>query len=322
MSRIHDALKKAEQEKVDPANGPAWDEEALPPVLDQQTAIPTADQNMPVFAAAISEDPQRPLTSEVLLQACAFRSWEPNRERLLFCNSHNHPEGSEEFRTLRTRLYQLRQKQELHCVLISSPIARDGKTFVAANLAQVIVRQHGRRALLIDADLRRSQLHTLIGAPLVPGLAEYLRGEADECAVIQHGPVENLFFIPGGNPVANPTELLANGRLKMLLRRVGAAFDWVIVDSPPVVPVSDAHMLADVCDGVLLVLKAAVTPLEMAQKAQQEFRAKNLLGVVLNCAEPGSTYGKYYYSPAEGDSSDKKNTEQSKRRAKGKVEAN
>jgi Mrp family chromosome partitioning ATPase len=104
-----------------------------------------------------------------------------------------------------------------------------------------------------------------------------------------------LFFIPGGSLVTNPTELLANGRLKRLLDRVGTAFDWIILDSPPVVPVSDASILADVCDGVLLVLRAAATPVDMAQKAQLEFKNKPILGVVLNRVEPTASYGNYYY---------------------------
>jgi tyrosine-protein kinase Etk/Wzc len=171
----------------------------------------------------------------------------------------------------------------------------EGKTFVTTNLAQAIIRQPDRRVLIIDADLRRARVHTLLGAPPSPGLTDYLRGEVDEMAVVQHGHEGNLCFIPGGNEVTNPSELLLNGRLKKLIERLAPVFDWVILDSPPCLPVADATILADVCDGVLLVARAGSTPASTAQRACQEMQGKNLVGVVLNAVEEAHTYGTYYY---------------------------
>ena len=163
------------------------------------------------------------------------------------------------------------------------------------NLAQAIVRQPDRRALIIDADLRCARLHVSLGAPSAPGLTDYLRGEADEISIIQHGLEGNLCFIPGGNEVTNPSELLSNGQLKKLLDRLAPVFDWVLLDSPPCVPVADASILADMCDGVLLVVRAGSTPVEMAQRACQELNGRNLVGVVLNAADESSMYGSNYY---------------------------
>ena len=202
----------------------------------------------------------------------------------------------EEFRTLRSRLYQMREKMPLKKLLISSSLPKEGKSFVAANLAQVMVKQHGRRALLIDADLRGPKLHDCLGAPNTPGLSDYLMGQADEFSVMQRGPMENLFFIPAGTTVTTPAELVANGRLKFLLSRVESLFDWIIIDSPPAVPVSDASLLANFCDGVLLVVRSNVTPFDVARKARSEFRDKQLVGVVLNgMDESGLAYSSYYY---------------------------
>jgi protein-tyrosine kinase len=313
MSRIHEALKKAEQERGLAAPEEGALDEPKPPLSPEaasaapEVALPSLSQvTMPTSTPLSQPQPVQPLSLQQLLEACPYHEWRPSSERLLFCNSHNGSVGSEQFRTLRTRLYQIRQKQELRTVLISSPLPADGKTFVAGNLAQVIVRQRGRRVLLIDGDLRRSQMHSLLGAPSEPGLSDYLRGDADEFAVIQRGPLQNLFFIPGGKLAPNPTELLASGRLRNLLQRVSGVFDWVVLDSPPAVPVSDPSLIAEVCDGVLLVLQAAVTPLEMAQKALQEFRNKPLVGVVLNRAEPRSTYGQYYYAEGHYRSAERK----------------
>ena len=297
MSRIHEALKKAEEERAK--------------FLKQEPEAPAVAENgeaaaMPVMgldegmAAAVQSVPPRVLgrglSFEELVTRCQAADWKPDAERLVFLNHINsHAPGQEEFRTLRSRLYQIRQKQRLQTVLVTSALPGEGKSFVASNLAGVIARQQGRRALLVDADLRRSHLHVVLGTPVSPGLTEYLRGEAAEDAVIQRGPIDNLFFLPGGSHVANPAELIANGRLKTLLQNVAEAFDWIILDSSPAVLVSDASVIADVCDGVLLVLKSAVTPLDMARKARQEFHNKPLLGVVLNQVETHATYGSYYH---------------------------
>src|SRR6202034_1143079 len=185
--------------------------------------------------------------------------------------------------------------QQLRTLLIASSMPAEGKTFVTNNLAQAIVRQPDRRCLIIDADLRCSRLHVPLGAPPSPGLTEYLLGEADEMAVIQHGGEGNLCFIPGGKEVSNPSELLLNGRLKTLLERVTPVFDWVFIDSPPCLPVADATILANYCDGILMVVRSGSTASEVAQRALQELQGRNILGVVLNAVETSHTYGTYYY---------------------------
>lgn len=308
MSRIHEALKRAEEEKAErlpdgdalatpgpaaPAIGPStWppamtEVGAKPPDLTSRGQIP-ADEPLPNTTGG--------LNFESLAMRCARPDWRPDVEHMLFFAPQDHAKGMEEFRTLRSRLYQIRQKRKLQKVIVTSALPAEGKSFVAANLAQVMVRQHGRRALLIDGDLRHSQLHIALGAPAVPGLTSYLRGEVDEYAIIQRGPLENLFFIPGGEELPNPAELIANGRLRLLLQRVQDAFDWIIVDSPPTVLIADARVMADCCDGVLMVVRSAATPLDMALKVRQEFEGKPLLGVVLNCVEPRAIYGSYYGS--------------------------
>jgi capsular exopolysaccharide synthesis family protein len=225
---------------------------------------------------------------------CANPGWRLNLERNVFIDPSAPPAVREQFRTLRSRLYQVRDKQPLRTLLVTSSLPGEGKTFVANNLAHALSRQQNCRVLLIDADLRRPDLHTGFGAPNSPGLAEYLKGEATEVTVIQKGLPENLCFIPGGNKPENPAELLANGRLKSLLETIGPVFDWVILDSPPTLPVSDALMLAELCDGVLTVIRAAQTGFDSAQKSCQQLREKNLIGVALNCADDAAAYGSYY----------------------------
>ena len=289
MSRIHEALKKAEQERA--LSQPA--REAM------STALDTSIEPAGVYSSAAvmtSAPPAISSASDSLLTRCRQTNWSPDPKTMLFFSGEEHAPGMEEFRTLRSRLYQAREKQPLTKLLITSALPKEGKSFTAANLAQVIVRQHGRRVLLIDADLRNPQLHKLLGAEPGPGLSDYLQSETDEFSVIQRGSMENLFLIPAGRDSGNPAELLANGRLKFLLSRLETMFDWIIVDSAPAVPVADAALLANFCDGVLLVVRSNSTPIDAARRAKKEFVDRNLVGVVLNGITPDLSPYSYYYA--------------------------
>jgi capsular exopolysaccharide synthesis family protein len=299
MSRIHEALKKAEQERAATQGGAVQPSFATapvadPPVFTETPADPapaapsTARVGMPAFAS--------PFSIDTLLARCQQRDWKPDLSTMLFMNDDDSMRGTEEFRTLRSRLYHMREKMTLKTLLVTSALPKEGKTFTSANLAQVIVRQHGRRALLIDGDLRGPRLHLSLGTAAGPGLSEYLQGKNDEFSIMQRGPMENLFFIPSGTGIEDPAELVGNGRLKILLQRVEPLFDWIIIDSPPAIPVSDASLLAKACDGVLLVVRSNSTPSDIARKARQEFPDQVLVGVVLNgTSEEAAPYARYYY---------------------------
>jgi Mrp family chromosome partitioning ATPase len=139
-------------------------------------------------------------------------------------------------------------------------------------------------------------MHRQLGAPIEAGLTEYLSGEVDEFAIIQYSQNEKFFFIPSGMHVKTPSELISNGRLKNLIDFLRPNFDWIILDSPPCLPVADPTVLAEFCDGVLMIVRAESTPWETAQRACQEFRKEGFLGVVLNSVDPESTNGSYGYT--------------------------
>ena len=273
MSRIHEALKKAEQERAATQGGSRCPSFATTPVADPP--VFAEPQPVTIAPAAVAQRECLPLASpfsiDTLLARCAQLEWKPDLATMLFLNGDDSARGTEEFRTLRSRLYHLREKMPLKKILVTSALPKEGKSFTSSNLAQVMVRQHGRRALLIDADLRAPRLHTMLGTTSDPGLSDYLRERVDEFSIMQRGPLENLFFIPSGTGAADPAELVGNGRLKLLLQRVEPLFDWIIIDSPPAVPVSDASVLAKACDGVLMVVRSNSTPVDLARRARQEF---------------------------------------------------
>ena len=301
MSRIHEALKKAEQERAANQGGAQLDPTPVAaveaPVMPEMASHKVPD---PVAVAAMMPAFASPFSVDTMLARCAQMEWKPDLGTMLFMNGDDSKRGTEEFRTLRSRLYHMREKMSLKKLLITSALPKEGKSFTSSNLAQVLVRQHGRRVLLIDADLRGPRLHLMLGTTAGPGLSDYLQGKNDEFSIMQRGPLENLFFIPSGTGIEDPAELVGNGKLKTFLQRVEPLFDWIIVDSPPAIPVSDASVLAKACDGVLMVVRSNSTPCDAARKAREEFPDQSLIGVVLNgTSDDAASYARYYYEAYE-----------------------
>jgi protein-tyrosine kinase len=234
------------------------------------------------------------VTSMLLREKCVSSSWKPDAGSIMLEDALDSTISHEEFRRLRSFLYEVRRKQPLRRLLISSALSGEGKTFVAANLAQTMALRPSESVLVVDGDLRLSRLHRPLGAAANPGLSEYLQGDADIFSVIQRGPTDNLFFVAGGSPKTNPADLISNGRLEVFLERLAPAFDWIVWDSPPALLVTDASLLAALCDGILLVIRAGITHVDMARKALQMFRNKPLLGTVLNGSQPRTPYKDYY----------------------------
>jgi protein-tyrosine kinase len=297
MSRIHEALKKAEEERAANQSDSRLEEPAEQRVSHQAVRIAPEPEIVP--PPAVPPDSNAGANS-VLLQfdelraKCVKSVWNPDPSVQLFCNPDPFAPGTEQFRTLRSRLYRIRESQPLNILLISSAMPAEGKTLVSANLAQALVRQRGCKVLLIDADMRAPRLREILGVPIGPGLADYLQGGASESDAMQRGQEDELYFMQAGEHVTHPAELISNGRLKQFLTRMAGLFDWVIVDSPPIMPVSDASVLAHMCDGVLIVVRAGVTPAEVSRRACQELGDARVVGVVLNGVDKSSASSSYY----------------------------
>lgn len=293
MSRIHDALKKAAEERAR-RNGQNSSRETFEITEEIRHPVSPSEGQPVMPGSEVPGEGRRFLLFEDLLKRCAHPRWDSDQLTNVFENDETKTAGAESFRVLRSRIYDIATQRSLKRILTTSSLPGEGKTFVAVNLARSIVRQPERRVLLIDGDLRCPCLHLAFGAPSKPGLTEYLRGELDEYGVIQSGPIENLCIIPAGDKAHDPSELLLNGRMKTLLDFVAPIFDFVILDSPPIVPVHDASSLAELCDGTLFVVRAGATDHEVAAKGAAEFKNKNLLGAVLNATGPEAKYDSYY----------------------------
>lgn len=210
------------------------------------------------------------------------------------------PKGpaSEAYRNLRTGLQFISAQKEIKSVLVTSPQAHEGKTSTTANLG-IAMSITGRRVILVSADLRRPTLETALGAESSVGLSSFLLGEVDDPTqlILGHPELPNLSLITAGAIPSNPAELLTSPRLVQLLEWLEGAFDFVLFDSPPVLPVADAVILASHVDGVVLIFNAAKTSRSSAVHAKEQIErvGGQVLGVVLNAFDPVST--PYYYEP-------------------------
>ncbi len=216
---------------------------------------------------------------------------------------------SESFKAIRARIQHSRLEEEFpKIILVTSPAESEGKTFVSLNLAGSY-GMSGKRTLLIDADLRRPRIHTVMDVNKKPGLADYLSGTAKLDEVIRTIKSNNLSFITSGTLPSNPAEVVESIAMKEFLQEIRDFFDVIIIDSPPIIAVIDSEILAKQVDGTILVISAEKTENKLMQDAVDLIKSirVSFLGTVLNNFKYKSGYGyyyKYYYHYSK--SSDKK----------------
>ena len=207
--------------------------------------------------------------------------------------------AAEAYRVLRTNLHYANPDSPIRRLLVTSAGAGEGKSTTASNLA-VCFAQADRAVLLVDADLRRPVINTIFRQPATPGLSSYLAGDSLLDAVIQKTAVPNLSIVASGPTPPNPAELVGSRRMREFLDAVGERFDLVLLDSPPVLAVSDVGSLVPMVDGVLLVVAsglAARVALRRAKEAIQAVQGR-IVGAVLNRFDASAQgYSRRYYRP-------------------------
>jgi capsular exopolysaccharide synthesis family protein len=210
----------------------------------------------------------------------------------------------EQFRTLRTELFHAAETRRTQIITVSSAVADEGKTSTLLNLALSIAQSKERRILVIEGDLRRPSFSSYLAIQPAVGLNDVLSGERDLfssicCIQISGQNSENpeLYVLPVTEEAKNPTEMLSSERLGEMLARLREYFDFILLDSPPVIPFADSRLLANHSDAVILVIRAGVAPYETVEKAIEALSRGRILGIVLNGAEhmKESGYYDYYY---------------------------
>lgn len=203
--------------------------------------------------------------------------------------------AADRFRYLRLRLRERAESGKLKTLLVTSPSPEDGKSTVALNLATTLAEGGKRNVLLLEGDLYHATIAQNLGLPVRPGLAECLESGLDPVSPLRRLEPLGFYFLSGGEAHGNPTELLHSDRLPEILRALTGHFDWVVMDSPPVTPITDALSLARHADAALLVTRAGRTSQESVTAACTLLGPKKIIGIILNGVEGlGRVYSKYY----------------------------
>jgi len=211
--------------------------------------------------------------------------------------AYTDPRGptADRLRFLRLRLNQLWNAEKFKKLLITSPLPNDGKSTIALNLAVTLTEEGKRSVLLVEGDLHRSAVSRELGLADRPGVAECLESGADPCSLIRRIEPIGCYFLPAGSPRSNPSELLQRGALSTMTESLSPHFDWIIIDSPPVAPLTDALSWKERADATLLVVRAGRTPTQATEEALNLVGRKHVLAVILNGAKGlDQAYKKFY----------------------------
>ena len=209
--------------------------------------------------------------------------------------THTHSAGADRFRHMRMLLRELRELAKLQSLVITSPMAQDGKSTIATCLATTLAEGGKNSVLLVEADLHHPTLASSLGLNRRDGLAECLQDNLDPMRYVRKIEPLGWYLLQAGNATGNPTDLLHAEAIEGLKQQLFPHFDWVLIDSPPVLPLTDALTLSRQVDATLLVARADRTPQEAIEEALNIIGKKYVVGIVLNGAETlAHRYGKYY----------------------------
>ena len=232
-----------------------------------------------------------------------------NKDNTLIVKTNPKSPVSEAYRTLRTSIQFSSVDKKMQSILITSSSPEEGKSTVAANLA-LTMAEGGKKAILIDCDMRKPTIHKKFRIPNINGLSNLLLQDLSiEQAAFKY--TESLYILPSGVIPPNPAEIISSLKMKNFLKELKNSFDYIIIDSPPVIAVTDALILSTMVDGCLMVVSSGEEDRAEAEKAKELLLNvnANILGAVLNKIDLKSKkgYGYYYYYGSDGHKERRKN---------------
>jgi capsular exopolysaccharide synthesis family protein len=304
MSRIFDALQRSESELagVD-SHVPTEVTELLRHAEDRAASQWESSDKAAVEATApvtaIAGDPARVERTLPITRAANFAGFQllhhafTPQDRMV-CFDDGESAAAEAFRLLAVRVRHLRRERPLKRLLITSTIQQEGKSTVAENLAGTLAHATQQKVLLLDGDHRRPAITAAFHLASGPGLSEYLRGEQEIERCIYHLEGHSLWILPAGNVQGDVLALLQSMELSALIEQLSSWFDWIVIDSPPVLPLADTSVWARLADGILIVARQGITERRTLQKGLEALDTKKTIGALLNCSK-NMTYGDYYY---------------------------
>jgi protein-tyrosine kinase len=281
MGKVYDALKKADEQRARRVHEATSAATSAPPLFEPSPAVaPEPRRPRPLdLLSGLSRVARKPRVPET--------AGELNRRRITLLQ----PESfvAEQFRTLRARLDSLSATRPARTLAVTSALPGDGKTLAAIGLAVVNSMQPGRRVVLVDCDLRKPTVAASLGLRVDAGLAEVLEGTASLEDALLRVEGSQLDVLPVRALPQNPSELLASENMRKLLEALASRYDRVILDLPPTLGLPDAKTMSELCDGVIFVVRADVTPEPEISSALDVIDRRRVLGLVMNGSEPVSS---------------------------------
>jgi len=204
--------------------------------------------------------------------------------------------ANEAFHLLGVRLRHLRRQRPLKKVLVTSTIPQEGKSVVAANLACTLALRTQQKVLLLEGDIRRPTQSKIFGLTHKPGICEWLNGERTLIKSMYRLERPGIWIFPAGSGSGNSLELLQSGGATPMMEQLMSWFDWVVIDSPPILPLADTSVWTNMADGILLVTRQGITHKRQLKRGLEALGTQKLIGAVLNSAK-GAAHTDYYYRP-------------------------
>lgn len=296
MSKVHEALRRAEAAgalQPQPAGGAGGGARSGSRGLAAAGITFPAPVASPAYRSG-GISPAGPSMQEVLAMVEEV-PFQPLADAHLLDATRPSEAPAEEFRTLRTRLNHMQTLTPIHNLVVTSASPAEGKSFTAVNLALAQAQLADNLTLLADFDFRRPVVHSMFQIDRSPGITDYLMGKAELHQVIKKVAGTNLYLMPAGEAVLNPLELLNLQEVKFLFDRLPTVFNWVVLDTPPLLFAADANLLSTICHGTLLVVRIGTTTIDSVTRAMQSLCENRVLGIAVNGARRGELYSKYTY---------------------------
>lgn len=298
MSRLDEALSRARTFRPgEAAAGAPIDGSALDfPVEDSVEAVPET-ASVPQTVARVEAPRQAPPAN--VIEASGRIEDLPIAEKLMLAGEQGGDRTPvEQYRRLAARLLLAQAEHGIRTIMVTSAHPGEGKTLTASNLALTLSESYKREVLLVDADLRRPCIHQIFQVPNATGLNDGLKPDAERKVPLLKFS-DQLTILTAGRPDPDPMSVLSGARMKRVLEEARDRFEWVLIDTPPITLLTDAHLLSALVDAVVLVVRAGVTPLPAVKKAVNAVGQDRILGIVLNHAEVGQMPDSYSYYYAE-----------------------
>jgi capsular exopolysaccharide synthesis family protein len=279
MSQIFDALHRSESER----RGQDLPELHTAPELLREVERQAVQRDTQGRREAVSDD-QDPEIPAVKVAT----------DPKLVCVTDGHSLAAERFRFLGVKLRHLQQKKQINRLLITSSVPEEGKSTVAANLACVLAKREDVRVLLLEGDLRRPALAKSLGIQVLKGLGELLENDKVSGTNLYRLDSLGFWILPAGNSLVDSLTLLQSSKLAELMDRLTSSFDWIVIDSPPVLPLGDTSVWMRLADAILLVTRPGLTEKRQLQRTFEAIEQSKMLGVLVNASSDVSAMNYYH----------------------------